>query len=627
MALFTDQPLLELQKTNQSGILRHNEQGNLFFGQGQYEQALSSYNSAIDQIILIKQQQDTLDNVRLWGELMSRRAAVYLRLERPMLAMLDCNAILQHNPLHVNALHRRATALESLHSYKSALLDLQALLHLETDKQKLQKLQFKIALVSDKCDQKSGEDVTALRDAATKYATSTKNSGSSETKRNTGVEVGTDATTSARAAMPATTASNKEFNNKERDDGDDDDDDDNDNDDDDDDDDDNGLTSKPQDVQLGFVEDLQGKEEEPYPLLHLDKNWTQWDGGKVGGYPIWLDPIALPTSAALQCSVCLQKMNLLMQIYAPIDEKGVVGGGGDGGGSGGGSGSGGSGQNGENDDSSRNSIDAMNKRAFHRSLYVFCCRNGKCLEAGANGEANGGSSGLCVLRCQMGQQNQFYEENPRENDEQEESSPSPPPPEHPTRDTKELVHGKPFVEYDVVTESEQYNKEQSDAAIMASVNHVSSLNVKEGTMTSQDAKKVMNTLATNADGTSNRLIQNVDANMLKFHTVTSIASDQILRYSRWDACGPLWVSNKNTLDTSAVPKCELCGEERKFEFQIMPQLLNTLKPHEIGGVGEIDWGTLVVYTCSKSCSMKSNASGSGSSNCNYRKEYIYRQPM
>ena len=56
MALFTDQPLLELQKTNQSGILRHNEQGNLFFGQGQYEQALSSYNSAIDQIILIKQQ-------------------------------------------------------------------------------------------------------------------------------------------------------------------------------------------------------------------------------------------------------------------------------------------------------------------------------------------------------------------------------------------------------------------------------------------------------------------------------------------------------------------------------------------------------------------------------------------
>ena len=119
---------------------------------------------------------------------------------------------------------------------------------------------------------------------------------------------------------------------------------------------------------------------------------------------------------------CLQQMNFLMQIYAPI----------------------GSGNNNQ-----------LKKRAFHRSLYVFCCRNGKCLSktttinpGGRGGGGGGGDgrdggdggdgggeageeeadaianrndeAGLLVLRCQMEQVNEFFETNPVDSDSEEE---------------------------------------------------------------------------------------------------------------------------------------------------------------------------------------------------------------
>jgi len=59
----------------------------------------------------------------------------------------------------------------------------------------------------------------------------------------------------------------------------------------------------------------------------------------------------------------------------------------------------------------------------------------------------------------------------------------------------------------------------------------------------------------------------------------------------------------------------------------MPQLLHALAPHEIGGVGEIDWGTLAVFTCSRSCQqtcadVEATYSGGG-----YVEEVVWRQPF
>lgn len=81
----------------------------------------------------------------------------------------------------------------------------------------------------------------------------------------------------------------------------------------------------------------------------------------------------------------------------------------------------------------------------------------------------------------------------------------------------------------------------------------------------------------------------------KFKKRTAYHPDQILRYDRGGE--PLWVSGENIVDTRDVPPCPHCNGPRAFEFQVMPQLLNDL------GNDTVDWGTLVVYTCQKSCNL------------------------
>ena len=39
------------------------------------------------------------------------------------------------------------------------------------------------------------------------------------------------------------------------------------------------------------------------------------------------------------------------------------------------------------------------------------------------------------------------------------------------------------------------------------------------------------------------------------------------------------MSDEGIATESDIPKCESCGSERRFEFQVLPQLLNHLKVH------------------------------------------------
>ena len=129
--------------------------------------------------------------------------------------------------------------------------------------------------------------------------------------------------------------------------------------------------------------------------------------------------------------------------------------------------------------------------------------------------------------------------------------------------------------------------------------------------------------------------------------------EQCLRYSGWcseknKADDVLWISSNNKPGGEAdIPPCQYCGSKRKFEFQIMPQMINFLSKDSHGsdvreseivgqdglahllnraqdGIGGIDWGTIAVYTCSKSCgdgqTQLSNTLGA------YREEFAWRQP-
>lgn len=105
-------------------------------------------------------------------------------------------------------------------------------------------------------------------------------------------------------------------------------------------------------------------------------------------------------------------------------------------------------------------------------------------------------------------------------------------------------------------------------------------------------------------------------------------SGEVLRYKKdwflYDNSLPshiLWISNKNKLDLDEdIPKCGQCGGKRMFEFQIMPRLLNFILANRVESDPNLDWGTLLVFSCVNSCtpSRPENA---------YVEEFIYNQPI
>lgn len=85
-----------------------------------------------------------------------------------------------------------------------------------------------------------------------------------------------------------------------------------------------------------------------------------------------------------------------------------------------------------------------------------------------------------------------------------------------------------------------------------------------------------------------------DAKHVAFLARVAVAKDQVIRFSLSDNATPLWIHSKK-MPTTPIPECHLCGQARRFEFQIMPQLLFYLKE------SSMDWGTIAIYTCSASC--------------------------
>lgn len=107
-------------------------------------------------------------------------------------------------------------------------------------------------------------------------------------------------------------------------------------------------------VKLGYLE-------KPSNLLTLRRDYFP---SKVGGMPAWLDPLQLPSSDTLTCTNCDQPLIFLLQVYAPIDRI---------------------------------------SHAFHRSVYVFVCSNGRCVLQHKQAR---------VIRSQLPRQNKYYSFQP-----------------------------------------------------------------------------------------------------------------------------------------------------------------------------------------------------------------------
>ncbi|CAF87855.1 unnamed protein product, partial [Tetraodon nigroviridis] len=89
-----------------------------------------------------------------------------------------------------------------------------------------------------------------------------------------------------------------------------------------------------------------------------------------------------------------------------------------------------------------------------------------------------------------------------------------------------------------------------------------------------------------------------DAAFSRFLKRISRCPQQILRYCRGGR--PLLLSEPPCSPAQTVPACGACGGSRTFELQLMPALVGLLQAAD-GGGGQVEFGTVLVYTCTASC--------------------------
>ncbi|KAK9870013.1 hypothetical protein WA026_006108 [Henosepilachna vigintioctopunctata] len=329
-------------------------------------------------------------------------------------------------------------------------------------------------------------------------------------------------------------------------------------------------------VDLGFLEPCE--------------NWqveSRVFPSKAGGKPAWLDLEGVPSGEDLKCSICKDIMVFLCQIYAPYEE----------------------------DDNN-----------FHRTLFIFVCRNENCC-------IRNESDNILILRSSLPKKNEFYSSEP--------PSEAPDPEfsllkwlvlcevcgckgnkkcsrcevtycsrQHQVIDWKEN-HKKYcgvnnfhdnfskalFPQFEIIIEPEGMNDSKVDEEIeMKKFTELSS-DGKLGTMSGISEEELVSYSATEHDKIFSKFRKHINNN-----------PEQVLRYSRGGQ--PLLISSE--VIPKDIPDCEYCGSSRQFEFQVMPQMLTLLKDCTL------DWGVLLFYTCKRSCVDK---------NVNYRKEFVVKQDV
>ncbi|TPX69260.1 hypothetical protein SpCBS45565_g02530 [Spizellomyces sp. 'palustris'] len=309
-------------------------------------------------------------------------------------------------------------------------------------------------------------------------------------------------------------------------------------------------------IQLGFAE---------VPEERLTYSLDDYPN-KIGGKPFWLNPSKYLSCADVLCSVCNKVMVLLVQFYTPEDEP---------------------------------------PEAYHRVIYLFCCRDGKCHKTDWKGCFK-------VYRSQLGEWNPYY--NPGDGmqvDSFQASQCTVCGLEAPKTCSKcKKVHYC-CREHQLVDWTGGHKAIcGTDKNSTTSTTHL----FPEFELVSEDepeAEPVTTPIPTlplpTPDTTSEQHQEeyeetsvDVDKPFLKFQKRISRSPSQVIRYARVSYSldpTPLYVAS--TLPPP-IPPCPYCNQPRTFEFQLMPQMLNVL---DINHYEEhaLDWGTVIVYSCAGNC--------------------------
>ncbi|GAV06557.1 hypothetical protein RvY_16523 [Ramazzottius varieornatus] len=346
-------------------------------------------------------------------------------------------------------------------------------------------------------------------------------------------------------------------------------------------------------VELGYAEDS--------PAWKLHRRYFP---SKIGGFPAWLDLHSLPLPSDLQCGSCSQPMSYLLQVYAAHDG---------------------------------------DPAGFHRTTFVFVCRKSACMKPG-------NSPAVRVMRCCLPRNNSFYSSEPPAYDEKL----GDPVISHPLcavcgclgpntcssckksfycsrahqmlawksghkeecagiKDDEAVLKGKNmetaaiFSEYELVVEPEELEGKKEEKT--------------EDEKMLEYQKLLMNNAPTLNDTSADELdpfyaSAAKDKTFRAFQKRVKQNPEQVLRYDRGGV--PLLLSDKHVPGKGVknVSRCS-CGAPRTFEYQIMPQILNYLDQEESLTEG-LDFGTILVYTCSRNCHSES---------IKYQPEFAWVQPV
>ncbi|TPX39893.1 hypothetical protein SeLEV6574_g06934 [Synchytrium endobioticum] len=351
-------------------------------------------------------------------------------------------------------------------------------------------------------------------------------------------------------------------------------------------------------AQLAFIADM--------PAWTLPKPDLDHFPSKVGGKPIWLHPHHILNAERASCRICNKPMLLLLQIYTP---------------------------------------ETAPLHAYHRCIYLFCCRNGACHRSNWRqtfkvyrsqlpqqqkccdvhnqvsgdivaktcyvcGLAGTKQCGKCHNISYCSKEHQVFHWTAGRHKllcdsslpSEKSSALSKDAIAKLQKEDTEIMKRYLFSEYEMVIEDEP------DTAIDGLVDDMKNMDADRNGHNGDALAMVPFAQEQYEESDAG-----VDKAFLKFQKRICVEPDQVLRYCRvsdspTNPAPPLWVSDFHTPPSNDIPPCPYCYSERSFEFQVMPQLLNYFKSIDHVDINALDWGTIAIYTCPQNCSLRQSSS-------------------